>query len=323
MDRSLKPLNITLLAGGVSRERDVSLASGAQIAGALRSRGHVVFEADIGPKNLAALDHRPCDLVFPALHGTFGEDGELQEILEQRGMAYVGSGPAASRLAMDKVAAKSVLAEKCIATPNWQVVSAGKYKDSWTPRSGIGYPCVIKPIADGSSVDCRICANITEARTHLAETLPQYGSMLVEKCIIGPELTVGILDGRALPIIEIRPAAAFYDYQAKYQREDTEYLFDISLPANILDKVAQMSLQTYNCMGARHLARVDIMVDQATMEPMVLELNTLPGFTSHSLVPKAAAHAGIAFDELCDRLARMAMRDGTVAATGAQAKVQN
>jgi len=323
MNALVKPLNITLLAGGVSREREVSLASGAQIAAALRARGHTVFESDIAPDNLSALDHRPSDLVFPALHGTFGEDGQLQEILESRGIAYVGSGPAASKLAMDKVTAKSVLAEKCIATPNWQVVSSGKYKDSWTPRSGIGYPCVIKPIADGSSVACRICTNISQARAHLAETLPQYGAMLVEKFISGPELTVGILDGLALPIIQIRPAAAFYDYQAKYTREDTEYLFDIALPPAILEKVARMALETYQCIGSRHLARVDIMVDQATMEPMVLELNSLPGFTSHSLVPKAAAKAGISFEELCERLAAMAIRDRSPALTDAQAKTHN
>ena len=309
MTAFLKPLNITVLAGGISKEREVSLASGSQISAALRRRGHTVFQADISPENLAALDHRPCDLVFPALHGTFGEDGQLQEILESRGMAYVGSGPAAAKLAMDKVAAKSVFAEKCIATPNWQVVSNGKFKDSWTPRSGIGYPCVIKPIADGSSVACRICCNISDARAHLSEFLPQYGAMLVEKFISGPELTVGIVDGTALPIIQIRPAAAFYDYQAKYTRDDTEYVFDIALPEAVLHKVRRMALDTYACLGSRHLARVDIMVDQATMEPMVLELNSLPGFTSHSLVPKAAARAGIAFDELCERLSAMALRD--------------
>ncbi|MGC8624391.1 MAG: D-alanine--D-alanine ligase family protein [Phycisphaerae bacterium] len=313
MPKIMEPLHITLLAGGISRERDISLASGAQIASALRRRGHTVMESDIAPDNLAALDYRPCDLVFPALHGTFGEDGQLQEILEARALAYVGSGPAASKLAMDKAAAKNVLAENCIATPNWQVVSGNKYKDSWTPRSGIGYPCVVKPISDGSSVACRICGGIQEARAHLAETLPQYGSMLVEKFIAGPELTVGILDGRTLPIIQIRPAAAFYDYQAKYQRNDTEYLFDINLPPALLEKVARMAYETYNCLGARHLARVDIMVDQTSLEPMVLELNSLPGFTSHSLVPKAAAQAGIPFDELCDRLAQMAVRDHTAA----------
>ncbi len=320
MNALVKPLNITLLAGGISRERDVSLASGAQIAAALRSRGHTVFESDIGPDNLSALDHRPSDLVFPALHGTFGEDGQLQEILEARGIAYVGSGPAASKLAMDKVAAKSVLAEKSIPTPNWQVVSSGKYKDSWTPRSGIGYPCVIKPIADGSSVACRICTDITQARAALAEFLPQYGAMLVERFISGPELTVGILDGRALPIIHIRPVVAFYDYQAKYTREDTEYLFDIALPAAVLEKVARLALETYQCIGARHLARVDIMVDQATMEPMVLELNTLPGFTSHSLLPKAAARAGISFEDLCEQLAAMAIRDRPTAPAGVKAE---
>ena len=323
MTALIKPLNITLLSGGVSREREVSLASGSQIAAALRRRGHTVFEADIGPENLSALDHRPCDLVFPALHGTFGEDGQLQEILESRGVAYVGSRPAAAKLAMDKVAAKSVLAEKCIATPNWQVVSSGKYKDSWTPRSGIGYPCVIKPIADGSSMACRICTNISDARSHLSEFLPQYGAMLVEKFISGPELTVGILDDAALPIIQVRPAAAFYDYQAKYTRDDTEYVFDIALPEAVLNKVRQMALETYTCIGSRHLARVDIMVDQATMEPMVLELNSLPGFTSHSLVPKAAARAGIAFDELCERLAAMALRDRSPVPIPAPAKAHN
>ena len=164
---------------------------------------------------------------------------------------------------------------------------------------------------------CRICGNIEEARAHLAETLPEYGAMLVERFVAGPELTVGILDGKALPIIHIRPMSTFYDYQAKYQRADTEYLFDIDLPSAVLDKVTRLALETYNCIGSRHLARVDVMVDQATLEPMVLELNSLPGFTSHSLVPKAAARAGIAFDELCDRLVRMAVRDrmATVAAT--------
>jgi D-alanine-D-alanine ligase len=221
---------------------------------------------------------------------------------------------------MDKVAAKSVLAEKSIATPNWQVVSHGKYKDSWTPRSGIGYPCVIKPIADGSSVACAICTDISQARAHLSEYLPQYGAMLVEKFISGPELTVGIIDGVALPVIQIRPAASFYDYQAKYMREDTEYLFDIPLPQAILTKVTRMALETYYCIGSRHLARVDIMVDQATMEPMVLELNSLPGFTSHSLVPKAAARAGISFEVLCERLATMAIRDRSTVLTAASAK---
>lgn len=315
MEHQHQSLDITLLAGGISAEREVSLATGRQIAEALRAAGHRVFQADIAPNNLHALDHRPCDLVFPALHGRFGEDGELQNILEQRGLPYVGSGPQASRLAMDKAAAKSCLLENNVPTANWQVVYEHKFKDSWVPVSGIGYPCVIKPIAEGSSVGCRVCQDAGEARNHLQETLPRYGAMLVERFIDGPELTVGIVDGKALPLIQIRPAAGFYDYQAKYQRDDTEYCFRIDLPHAVVTAVGSAALAAYRVVGARHLARVDVMVDGRTHEPFVLEINTMPGFTTHSLVPKAAAEAGIAFPALCDRLAHLALRDAAVPAS--------
>ncbi len=306
-----KKLNITLLCGGISAERDVSIKTGMMIAEALRTVGHRVWESDISPDNLAALD-RPCDLIFPALHGLFGEDGVLQQILEQRGIPYVGSGPAASRLAMDKVATKSCLMEHEISTAKWQVLSANKFKDAWTPASGIGYPCVIKPIAEGSSVGIKICPDLETARAHLAKTLPQYGSMMVERFINGPELTIGILDGRTLPIIQIKPATEYYDYEAKYIREDTQYLFDIDLPTDTLAAAAELALRTHRCIGARHLSRVDIMVDSQSQELNVLEINTMPGFTSHSLVPMAAKKAKIEFIDLCDRLAHMAIRDAVV-----------
>ncbi|NNM88590.1 MAG: D-alanine--D-alanine ligase [Phycisphaerae bacterium] len=314
MDDKQHSLAITLLAGGISAEREVSLLTGEQIAAALRRRGHRVFQADVAPTNLVALDHQPCDVVFPALHGAFGEDGGIQEILEQRRLPFVGSDSACSRLAMDKLATKQMLLENSVPTPDWQVVYVGKFKDSWVPASGIGYPCVIKPIAEGSSVDCAVCRNAHEARVHLTATLPRHGSMLVERFIAGPELTVGIINGTPLPTIEIRSKASFYDYQAKYVRPDTQYLFDIDLPSAVLDMVRSAALETWRLVGARHLARVDIMVDATILQPVVLEINTMPGFTSHSLVPKAAQRAGISFDELCDRLVRMAHRDGVVAA---------
>jgi len=302
-------LNITLLAGGISAERDVSLQTGKQIAAALRRCGHIVFESDISPDNLSALDHKPCDLVFPALHGTFGEDGRLQAILEKRNIPFVGSDSAASSLAMDKVAVKKLLVSHGVPTPPWQMVARSEFTSDWTPAAAVSLPCVIKPNADGSSVACRICRTLADAREHLAATLGQYGQMLVERCIDGPELTVGIIDGKTLPIIQIQPSTEFYDYQAKYIREDTQYLFDIAAPQSVLRDVSHAALQTYRWVGARHLARVDIMLDKTSQEPMVLEINTMPGFTTHSLVPKAAAHAGISFDALCDRLARLALRD--------------
>lgn len=307
-----KVLNITLLAGGISAEREVSLLTGRQIADALRKAGHRVYESDIAPDNLAALEHKPVDVLFPALHGAFGEDGQLQTILESRGIAYVGSGPAASKLAMDKVATKSCLLEHNVPTAMWQVVYEHKYKETWTPVSGIGYPCVIKPIAEGSSVGCKVCPDLLTARAHLEGTLPQYGAMLVERFVDGPELTVGILDGQTLPVIHVKPATPFYDYQSKYIREDTQYIFEIDLPENVLAAVRDAARRTHEVIGARHLSRVDIMVDRHTHEPFVLEINTMPGFTSHSLVPKAAAKAGIDFVALCDRLARMALRDAVV-----------
>ncbi len=312
-----RKLDITLLCGGISAERKVSLETGAQIAEALRTVGHRVWQSDIAPDNLAALDHVPCDLIFPALHGEFGEDGQLQTLLEERGIPFVGSGSAASRMGMDKAATKSCLHENHVRTPEWQVVSRHKFKEGWTPAGGMGYPCVIKPISEGSSVGCRVCLNLEQAREHLALTLPQYGAMLVERFVEGLELTVGILDGQTLPVIwikpalkpAIRPAASFYDYAAKYLRNDTEYVFDIPLAGAVLAEVRQAAEETHRHIGCRHLSRVDVMVDKHTHEVFVLEINTMPGFTSHSLVPKAAERAGIAFTELCDRLARMALRD--------------
>ena len=309
-----RKLDITLLCGGISAERDVSLKTGTQIAEALRTVGHRVWQSDIAPNKLAALDRRPCDLVFPALHGLFGEDGQLQAILEQRGIPFVGSGEAASRLGMDKAATKSCLLEHNVPTANWQVVYQHKFKDNWTPATGIGYPCVIKPISEGSSFGCKVCMNLEQARTHLAETLPQFGSMLVERFVEGFELTVGILDGRTLPVIWIKPATEFYDYEAKYTREDTQYVFDIPLPEHVLSEVRRAAEATHKHVGCRHLSRVDVMVERRTNEVFVLEVNTMPGFTTHSLVPKAAAEAGIVFTELCDRLARLALRDAAVSA---------
>lgn len=312
-------LDITLLCGGISAEREVSLLTGTQIAEALRTVGHRVWQSDISPDNLAALDRRPCDLIFPALHGLFGEDGQLQAILEQRGVPFVGSGSAASRLGMDKAATKSCLLEHNVPTPNWQVVYQHKFKENWTAATGVGYPCVIKPIAEGSSVGCKICLNLEQALGHLRATLPTYGAMLVERFVDGLELTVGILDGKTLPVIMIKPATEFYDYQAKYTREDTQYVFEgggIPLPPETLAEVRRVSEETHRHIGCRHLSRVDVMVDRHTHEVFVLEINTMPGFTGHSLVPKAAAHAGISFTQLCDWLARMALRDAAVKVRG-------
>lgn len=312
-----RKLNVTLLRGGPSAEREVSLKTGKQIAKALRSVGHVVFEADIGPDNLSALD-RPCDLVFPALHGAFGEDGTLQKILKDRKIPFVGSGPCASRTAMDKVATKKIILSRDIQTPMYQVVHSDQLANGWNLSSEIGYPWVVKPIKEGSSIGVKICTDEKELRAHLVEMLPKYGSMMVEAYVKGRELTVGILDGKALPVIEIRPGTAqkekgFYDYAAKYDREDTKYFFEkeTRIEEGVLDKIRGVALETYYAVGCRHLARVDIIMDDrdsnSRPEIFVLEINTMPGFTTHSLLPMAAKKDGTSFEQLCDKLVHMAV----------------
>ena len=298
------PLRITVLRGGPSPERDVSLASGQAIAGALRLRGHEVHEADIGPDDLGALDH-PADAVFPALHGTFGEDGALQRIMERRGIRFVGSGSRASELAMDKVASKERVANMDLATPACEVWTAAEV-ESADLHTRIPLPVVVKPADQGSSVATFIVREADRFPDAVREVVGQFGRALVERFIAGDEITVGILGDEALPPICVRPRRAFYDYEAKYQDDATEYLFEAGHAPSLLEQARAQSCQVFQEFGCRHLGRVDWMADQDG-RLWFLELNTIPGFTSHSLVPKAAERIGIPFDELCERLVLMAV----------------
>jgi len=296
-------LRITVLAGGPSRERQVSLESGAAVAAALRRKGHRVTVMDIDPEHLEALD-LPADAVFPALHGTFGEDGTVQRLLADAGIPFVGSDAVASALAMDKVAAKRRVADLGIATPDYCTFS----EPAPPTESLLRPPCVVKPVDEGSSVDATIAWDEATRDEAVQRVTTRYGRVLVERYIAGMEVTVGILDGEPLPPIWIRPRRAFYDYTAKYEADDTEYVFDPPLSERVLRQLAEDSVRVFDGFGCRHLARVDWIVDEAE-QPWFLELNTLPGFTSHSLLPKAAARAGIPFDDLCERLVRMALED--------------
>lgn len=295
-------LKITVLYGGPSSEREVSLKSGAAVASALESLGHDVHRVDLKPDDLSALD-RPADMVFIALHGAFGEDGKLQAILEQRGIRYCGSGSAASALAMDKVAAKCRFIEWQVPTPAFDVVTADRIDrvlESRTP------PVVVKPVAEGSSVDCCIAPDGASFRSLLAELTARYPRCLVEQYIKGVELTVGILGDEALPPIQIRTRRSFYDYQAKYIDNDTEYLFDIDLPKSVIERVQALSVRAHQALGCRDFSRVDWMIDGQTHEPYALEVNTIPGFTDHSLLPKAAGRVGLDFAALCQRIVDLA-----------------
>ena len=296
-------LNITVLSGGPGRERQVSLDSGRAVHDALRRCGHRTELRDIGPADLSALDV-PADFIFIALHGEFGEDGAVQAEIEKKRLPYAGSGPAASRLAISKVDTKRRFEEAGIPTPAWAVATRASIEEA---LASVPPPVVIKPVASGSSVDISIARTADDARVAVEHVVEQYGQALIERYIRGPELTVGILGDVALPVCEIRPAREFYDYRAKYIDDDTQYLFETAVSADTLVEVQRMSLAAHRALGCAAFSRVDWMVDRDTGGAFAIEINTIPGFTSHSLLPKAAARAGIGFDELCERIVELSM----------------
>jgi D-alanine-D-alanine ligase len=301
-------MKVTVLYGGPSAEREVSLVSGNAVIEALRSVGHEVFPSDISPDNLSGLDH-PAEVIFPVLHGAFGEDGTLQEILEKRGLPFVGSGSKASRLGMNKVETKKAWEKAGLPTPAYRVVHRGD------PIREIPGTCVVKAIGSGSSIDVYLCKAPAEGSAQAAEAvervLAKHDSALVEKFIDGVELTVGLLEEKPLAPIRIVPKREFFDYQAKYQDNETEHRFETGLPNEVVENCRELAGKANAVVGARDLGRIDIMVDAAN-RPFLLEINTIPGFTPKSLLPEAARHAGIEFPELVDRLVKRAAARGTV-----------
>jgi len=258
---------------------------------------------------MSILDDKSIDVFFLALHGRFGEDGELQQILEDKTLTYTGSGPAASRLAFDKMAGKKIFAKAGIKTPP-AVIFNGSADTGQVEKQlqRLGNKYVIKPIRQGSSVGISIVDSAQKAVVAGRNVLKEFGDCMIEKFIAGPELTVGILCNQPLPIIEIRPANNFYDYRAKYVDEQTEFLFDTIADASLVWEIQKAALDCFNVLGCRHMARVDLILGDDG-KPYVLEVNTIPGFTSHSLLPKAAARAGISMSELCIKIVQAALED--------------
>jgi D-alanine-D-alanine ligase len=296
-------MRVTVLYGGPSAEREVSLISGRAVIDGLREMGHDVFGSDISPNDLSALDH-PCDVIFPVLHGEFGESGELQEILEARKLAFVGSGSRASRLGINKLETKRAWERANLPTPKYAVLAR---QAGATPP--ISVPCVVKAIASGSSIDVAVCKTREQYDQAVANILAKHEKVLVEQCIEGPELTVGLLEEKPLSPIRIVPKAEFFDYEAKYKSAETEHHFDTGLPANVVEECRELARRANEVVGARDLARIDIMIDRQN-RPYLLEINTMPGFTPKSLLPEAAMHAGIEFGPLVDRLVRRAHARG-------------
>jgi len=291
--------SVLVLKGGPDAEREVSLRSGGRVAQALRDDGTFdVIELAIDAPGADALAQLQGDVVFPVLHGPWGEGGPLQELLEAAGRPFVGCGSAAARIAMDKAATKTIAARAGVPTPRARVLRRGDELD-------LEPPVVIKPSNDGSSVDLFVCKDRAEVDRALATAFSRRELMLAEEFITGREITVGWLNGRALPIVEIVPADGLYDYEAKYVRKDTRYVLDPELPAGVAERAQAATVGICRALGCRHISRVDFMVDDRG--PWMLEVNTMPGMTDTSLVPKAAAHAGLPFPALCRTLVECAL----------------
>jgi D-alanine-D-alanine ligase len=284
----MRRLRVTVLMGGPSKEREVSLRSGAAVMRALSATGAIVTEVDVrgGDFELPA----NTDVAFLALHGTFGEDGTVQRILEDRGVVYTGSDPDASALAFDKVAAKAAFAEAGIPTP----------PETRTP------PLVVKPARQGSSVGVTIVRDESELAAAFAAARRYDESVITEQFISGREFTVGVLNGHELPVIEIRTKRGFFDYKAKYTPGEADEVVPRDLDPNTVARMQHLARGAHDCLRCRDFSRVDLMMD-SRRDLFVLEVNTLPGLTENSLLPKAAAAAGLSMTDLCMRMVDMAL----------------
>lgn len=294
-----KTLRVAVLLGGVSSEREVSLRSGKAVADALEAAGFPVTRVDVQDEALSGLPADGVDAAFLALHGRYGEDGGVQAALEARGVVYTGSGVEASRVAMDKVLAKERFRAAGVPTADWSVVTSA------TKTFGVILPAVVKPAAEGSSVGVTVVREAKQLVAAVRTALAYGGRALIERFVPGREMTVGILGERRLPVIELRPKRDFFDYEAKYQDARTEYIVDPPLKPEERRAVQEAAWAAHEALGCRGMSRVDVIL--AEDGPVVLEVNTIPGLTERSLLPKAARAAGIDFAALCAEILRLAI----------------
>ena len=296
----ITPLNITVMLGGPSAEREVSLRSGMSVSKALQSLGHNVTEIDPkGPQWMLPLG---TDVVFLALHGSYGEDGAVQADLDALCVPYTGCDAESSRVAFDKVLTKQRCLEKNVPTATFAVIRS--INDPWP--NDLQPPCVLKPVHQGSSVGLHFIDGVEQFRDAVADALKYDNELLLEKRIMGRETTVGILKDQALPIVEVRPIKGAYDYTNKYTAGATEYLCPAPFDAKTTARIQEAGLQAFRAIGGRDYGRVDVMVGPDE-QPVVLEVNTLPGMTETSLLPKAAAVAGYSYNDLCQAMIDLAL----------------
>ena len=295
---------IAVLMGGPGSERDVSIASGKSVSKALAERGAAVIDVELKSNELILEDE--VDLVFNLIHGTFGEDGELQKILNERRIPYTGAGASSSEIAFDKLLSKKNFVEHGVNTPLFEFISTnGEAKPT------MAVPYVIKPPKEGSSVGVHIIRSDYEFDEAIKDVAKYDEIALVEEFISGKELTVGILNGEALPIVHIQPESGFYDMKNKYPwlsgGNGSQYFCPAELDDETTIMVQELAIEAHKSLGIEIYSRVDILLSEE-QTPYVLEVNTIPGMTETSLLPKAASENGINFEDLCERIAELSMR---------------
>jgi D-alanine-D-alanine ligase len=332
-------MKVAVLMGGRSAEREVSFSTGRGIAQSLRTLGHEVTSIDAadgqvlaagsegtGARTLEAVRALPldsmlaavqspavrsADVVFIALHGTYGEDGTIQAALELAGKVYTGSGVLASALAMDKAMSKRVFEREALPTPHWMLLEAGVPGSALDVSLLGGYPLVVKPNAEGSTIGLSIVRHPSELQPAIGRAAESDPQVLVEQFVEGRELTVAVIGEVAYPIVEIEPKSGFYDYTAKYTKGMTTYTCPAKLDKELSRHVRELAVEAAQVLGCRGVARVDFRLTEDD-EPSILEVNTLPGMTPTSLVPMAAAAKGMSYDQLVARILELAVADSKV-----------
>ena len=293
---------VVVLAGGPSSEKDISIKSGRAVYNALRLEGCDVKWLELGREDSESrIRNTPFDIAFIALHGRFGEDGTIQKILEEMSVPYTGSGVKASMLALDKITSRRIFEKRGIPVPKYKVLNEQPAK---LPK-GFSWPVVVKPRKEGSSIGLSLAKDKTEFNRACKKAFNYSDKIIVEAFINGREITVGVLDKKALPVVEILPKRVFYDFQAKYEDSRTEHKVPAPLPGRVYSKAQTLGLAAHNSLNCRDFSRVDMILGDEE-KIYVLEVNSIPGLTERSLLPKAAGAIGMDFGKLCIKLLQLA-----------------
>lgn len=304
--KELRDLKVAVLAGGPGSEREVSLASAKGVLGALEGRVREVVLVDVTGEDFDL--PVGTDIGFNVIHGTFGEDGALQALMEKKGVPYTGARESSSRVAFDKILSKKCFLQAGVSTPLSETVVVN---DGTAEPGEVGIPCVVKPPREGSSVGVHLVHDLEEWKTAIADAAKYSPDVLVEQLITGKELTVGVLGDEVFPIVHIQPRSGFYDISNKYPwmtgAGGTDYFCPADLPEEITAMVQGEALKAHRSLGVEVYSRVDVLLREQDSKPFVLEVNTIPGMTESSLLPKAAAAAGIDYATLCLKIIKLSL----------------